>query len=253
MPSELSLPSVELPLRVHSEAHMALWQVSGAGQVQIRNYTWRLRGSTLLWVPAGMQHRVSTEADSVALPTFYPLSEASAELSYPFIVRVDEDLALKLLAQIQVTKTLIKPAAQVDQIVINTLRSRPKRLDALPFPASGPAQAVASQLRDNPGDERSAADFASELGISKRTLERAFPASVGMTFRQWRIAQRMEAAAHILREHPPRRSPWVELDEQALAEAVGYTNMRAFRRAFSQYFGCTPIQFVSGLPHAERP
>jgi AraC-like DNA-binding protein len=65
-------------------------------------------------------------------------------------------------------------------------------------------------------------------------VERTFQAETGMTLRQWRIRNRMEAAAILLRSGAAA---------DAVAHRVGYTNVNAFRRVFKGHFGISPTEY----------
>ncbi|MDQ1102784.1 AraC-like DNA-binding protein [Nocardioides zeae] len=69
-----------------------------------------------------------------------------------------------------------------------------------------------------------------------RTLERRFRAETGLSLRQWRIRNRMEAAAVLLRSRTTTA---------AVAHRVGYTDLSAFRRVFKAHFGTTPGEYAA--------
>ena len=56
-----------------------------------------------------------------------------------------------------------------------------------------------------------------------------------MTLRQWRIRNRMETAAILLRAHA---------GVDAVLSRVGYTNVNAFRRVFHGHFGMSPTVYA---------
>lgn len=92
------------------------------------------------------------------------------------------------------------------------------------------AAAVASAITANPADGRSLADFADELHMSTRTLQRDFERRYGASFSRWRTGVRMLAAQELLKVLP-------------VAEAgrrVGYRTASAFVAAFTRERGCTP-------------
>jgi transcriptional regulator GlxA family with amidase domain len=115
------------------------------------------------------------------------------------------------------------------------IESSPGRSTALPMPATEAALTVAETLRFNPGDDHTLAELAASVHASVRTIERAFVAETGMTFRQWRIHNRMEAAAILLR---------TASNLEAVANRVGYLNASAFGRAFKEHFGTTPHRYA---------
>jgi AraC-like DNA-binding protein len=124
----------------------------------------------------------------------------------------------------------------LERQVLARIERHPVSEAALPLPSAGPALGVAEALRFNPGDDRTLDELAAAHHASSRTVERAFIADTGRTFRQWRTQTRMEAAAMLLRA--PKGI-------DAVAHRVGYLDVSAFRRAFKAYFGVTPGEYAA--------
>ncbi|MGQ7349957.1 helix-turn-helix domain-containing protein [Quadrisphaera oryzae] len=246
MSARVHVPPVHLRDLCEEGEHVLLWQVRGTSDVVVDGVGRELRSGWALWVPAGVRHSFTTHDGAVLLPTFFPTSSTAKTLERPTTVAVDEDLSTLLLAFVQSSYSIIRPRADLARQVLALLEAGPAVSSALPVPASGPARAVAEALRFNPGDERDVEELAQVAHASARTVERSFAAETGMTLREWRIRNRMETAARLLRA---RTAP------DAVAQRVGYTSSSAFRRVFKGRFGMTPSQYAASAVslHPARP
>lgn len=78
-------------------------------------------------------------------------------------------------------------------------------------------------------------DLADFLGVSERTLERRFRASLGMTPLAYLQLLRIEAAKHMLTRSSRR------IDR--IAQLVGYGDAAFFKQVFREHTGCSPRDF----------
>jgi AraC-like DNA-binding protein len=86
----------------------------------------------------------------------------------------------------------------------------------------------------NPGDKRTLEEWASDEGISCRTLARLFHREIGITFRHWRHQMRVLAAV-----------PRLAMGEQVTSVALelGYDSPGAFAAMFRRLMGVAPSQY----------
>jgi AraC-like DNA-binding protein len=83
------------------------------------------------------------------------------------------------------------------------------------------------------------------VGTSERSVRRAFPAHIGMSWRQYLLQSRLLEAMSLL----------VDCDRNvlAIAHGVGFQSVSAFTRAFGRYTGETPTEYrrrMRGAPTA---
>jgi AraC-like DNA-binding protein len=97
---------------------------------------------------------------------------------------------------------------------------------------------VAAHLLEHPADGRELDAWAAELGVSGKTLARAFVHGTGSTFRDWRIHARLHAATRHLADGAA---------VQEVASRVGYTSVSSFIAAFKRRFGVTPARYAADL------
>lgn len=92
---------------------------------------------------------------------------------------------------------------------------------------------VLQHLFGRGGELKSLADAASDLGVSLRTLHRLL-AREGINYSQLADRHRQERAQRMLRQGA---------GTQAVAEAVGFSDPRCFRRAFRRWTGLAPSEY----------
>ncbi len=229
------IPPVTLTDMREDAMHVLLWQVRGAMDVTIAGHSRRVDAGHGLWIPAGIPHDIVVHADSVMTPLFFEVAGTATTLRQPTTVAVDRELRTVLLAYNASWQTAIQHSVDLGRQILALIEERPVLQVALPMPESRPAQLVAETLRFNPGDTRSVEELAESAHTSTRSIESAFRAETGMTLRQWRIRNRMENAAILLRAHA---------GVDAVLSRVGYTNVNAFRRVFHGHFGMSPTVYA---------
>lgn len=103
--------------------------------------------------------------------------------------------------------------------------------DAAPEEQGGGEAAV--YIRENClNPDISLSSTASALGISTKQVTRLLRAGINMTFKEYLVQLRMEAAKQILRDQ--------SLSIAETAEKVGYLNISHFIKCFKEYAGVTP-------------
>jgi transcriptional regulator GlxA family with amidase domain len=115
------------------------------------------------------------------------------------------------------------------------LRAHAATLD--PDPAAGSLEARFEALvREHLGSEERAPELARRLGVSRITLDRALMRSTGRTAAAWIRAERLRAAAEMLRQGG---RPFADV-----GPSCGFADPDSFARAFRRQYGCTPRQWV---------
>lgn len=129
----------------------------------------------------------------------------------------------------------------VDILLIQLLRAW---LKAQPAPLQGSWLGVLTdplmgqaltKVHQNPARPWTTATLAAELGISRATLARRFQVVVGQTPGDYLTRWRMDLAARRLRD--------TDDSLERVAEAVGYTSVYAFNRAFSRERAQSPGRY----------
>lgn len=236
VPWRLWIPPVSVPEQREDQFHVLLWQVRGEADLLVAGTTHALTAGHAMWVPVGTRHEFTVRAASVTMPLFFDVADLATTLDQPTVITVDRDLRTLMLAYTVSRNTIVKPAANLARQILALIEESPVLAAALPMPTTDAALVIAETLRFNPGDIRTVDELAESVHTSARTIERAFRAETGMTLRQWRIRNRMEAAAVLLRS---------DATTAAVAFRVGYTNVNAFRRVFLGHFGLSPTDYAT--------
>ncbi|GAB3278273.1 AraC family transcriptional regulator [Kineosporia babensis] len=234
-PWRIWMPAISIPVQTEDTLHVLLWQVFGDTDLVVAGEPHALRAGQALWVPVGAPHEFTVHQNSVTMPLFFDAAATATTLTEPAVVTVDAELRALLMAYNVSWHTIIKPTPNLARQILALIEDSPVLSTGLPMPSSEPARAIAEALRFNPGDIRGVDELAESVHTSSRSVERAFQAETGMTLRQWRIRNRMEAAAILLRSHAT---------PDAVAHRVGYTNVNAFRRVFKGHFGISPTEYL---------
>lgn len=86
-------------------------------------------------------------------------------------------------------------------------------------------------------------DLAERFHYSERQIGRIVQNCMGMTYNQLILKLRMEKAASLLRQG---------VSIEAVSNAVGYSTLSSFYRAFAKYFHCTPVEYHSKSTYFPR-
>lgn len=237
------IPSVTVGERAEEHFHVLLWQAHGHSTVMIGDREYLLTDDSALWVPANTRHHLTVEADSVTAPLFFDSRTVSTTMGQPALISVCDDLKVLMLAHSVSWGTVIKPQTDLPRRILSRIEHMSRGDGDLPLPSRDPAKSIADALRSNPGDVRSAEDLAASVHASRRTVERIFKSETGLTLRDWRIRNRMEAAAGLLNSANSVNS---------VAHRLGYTNPNSFRRVFAEHHGLTPLRYVKRAAERQR-
>ncbi|MFT3943946.1 MAG: AraC family transcriptional regulator [Ancrocorticia sp.] len=236
MSRRIYIPPVVTEERVHNDVHLLLWQVRGTGDYVLDGIPWHVEAGHAMWIPSSVRHQVTVHANSVVLRSFFSVEETATTLKEPTLIPIDRELRTVLLAYTQAGDSLLQPHLNLARQILSLIEEQPVLPHALCMPTSEAALAVAESLRFNPGDNRTVEELAEATYTSVRTIERTFKAETGMTLRQWRIKNRMEVAAVLLR---------AGTNIPAIAHRVGYGNVSSFGRVFKEHFGMTPGSYAA--------
>lgn len=96
------------------------------------------------------------------------------------------------------------------------------------------AISVAKQVFDENQKEDNVVKLASDMHISRNSLQSAFMQELGESIREYKLRQRMEQAVQMLE---------AENDVKEIALTLNYTHTRNFSTAFKKYYGVVPTEW----------
>ncbi|GEB22794.1 MAG: helix-turn-helix domain-containing protein [Brevibacterium aurantiacum] len=250
--SERTLPSytagqVEMPLRIigsqeamehetywseHSHpTHELLWREAGVGTVTIDQRTWTITPPLGMWIPAGVRHSGWTPAGVVVYAAQFSLDNPLVS-DRPTAIAITPLLRL-LLDRLQHTDPGTSSYSLTEAMILDVMTPADNEL-LLHMPSNPLIAPIANAIIEGPADASSLQDWARKLGISGRTITRAFEAETGLGFGRWATTARVQHAVSMI-------SLGGEVDEAAAG--VGYRSVSAFTTAFKRITGTTPGQF----------
>lgn len=224
--------------------HELLWNLRGASSVTAADRTWAITPTTGLWLPAGTLHTARAPAGTWYRAAQFGVHAVRPLADAPVAVEVTPLLAL-LLARLQEPGLAEESRALTEQMVLDVLVPAPHAV-AVTTPRAPLLRPVVDAVTADPGDPRTLADWAAALGVSPRTLTRAFRAQTGLSLGGWQAAVRAQRAVLLL-------ASGERVDE--VADAVGYASASAFGAAFRRQTGRAPSAFqppvgAAGVPMA---
>jgi AraC-like DNA-binding protein len=215
----------------------------GVLSMGVGDHVWVLPRSRGLWIPARVRHSVDALAGVTMTSLWFDPATCPIRWSQPTVLAVDPLLAA-LAARLEDPDLGSDARRRSEAVLFDLLEPIAADLLDLPLPADDRARAVADQLRVDPADGRTLADWGRDVGASDRTLMRAFLTGTGLTFHQWRTRARILAAL-------PRLAAGVSV--AAVAPTVGYATASAFGTAFRRVLGTTPSAYLGDAAESAAP
>jgi AraC-like DNA-binding protein len=241
----------------HSE-HLLLWVRAGSASIRMGDDPeFRLVEGEGVWIPAdvGRSWAIVTEPGTVAFPLLTHPSIAAEALSKPRRFVVPSGWQDWLIQHFNLMVTPLAGHGYSPDALAELLRNPGRRpatrsgdaessaADPPVMPRTGGARAVADALVRNPALDLTVAEWATRVLSSPRTLRRDFLAGTGLTFEQWRLRCRLNAAVEFL-------AAGFSVDH--VATRVGFVSRSGFTRAFKQHYGATPRE-LAGLSAGRAP
>jgi transcriptional regulator GlxA family with amidase domain len=184
-----------------------------------------------VWIPKGVRHAIASP-QGARVRTVYLHASTTRRAPRSIVVlmltrlahSLIDHLATESMADDAATRRLV--AVLLDQV--RGLRALPVFVPTL---ATSLTRRVGEALAADPDGTARIHDLARALGVSGRTIERAFTADAAMSIGEWRRRARVCRALGLL-------STGMAVKDVALE--VGYENASAFVSAFKLSVGITP-------------
>lgn len=212
--------------------HELLWNERGASSAVVGSRVWTITPAVGLWMPAGTPHSASAFAGTWLRACFIGSGASTSMSGVPAAVEMTPLLRL-LLERLCESELTPRSRQTTEAMLLDVLTPSPREL-IVHAPASALLAPIADAVRRDPADPRSLGDWAAELGVSARTVSRAFIAETGTSFARWVTSVRAQHAVGLLARG------W---DVEAVARKVGYRSANAFGVAFRRTTGFTPGTF----------
>jgi AraC-like DNA-binding protein len=229
----------EVPEHAHGSDQL-IYAIRGVMQVFSGQSMWLTPPHFALWIPAQTDHRLRMPG-AVSMRTLY---------FRPGLVR-GLSPGCSVLHVTPLFRELIVESVHIGQLRMRDMRERALRelivfylekASPVPtfvtLPIERRALSVAQAVLAKPGLSRPLADLCALVGVSVRTVQRAFRKDVGTDFETWRRQVRLTKAVELLVSG---------CSVKEVAFAVGYRQSSAFVEAFRRTFGATPKAWTLSL------
>lgn len=214
--------------------HELLWNQRGASSATIGTRVWTITPTVGLWLPAGTRHSGWTPAGTWHRAAQFGVHAVPSISDGPVAMEVTPLLRL-LLDRLDADGLTPDERSRTEAMVLDILAPARHEL-ILHIPESPLLAPIVAAVREDPADTTTLAVWAARLGVSTRTVTRAFRSETGLGFSQWLTTARVQHAVTMLARGD-------EIDEVAVC--VGYHSASAFGAAFRRVTGVSPGRFRS--------
>ena len=219
------------------------------GMVEVRTQAahYLLPPHQAAWIPAGLQHQTTLNADGQTLAVLFEPGLVPAAGDRVRIIAVSALLREMMLYSVRWPISRTESGAEADSffhtlgyVVAGALDDeRPLNLPV----SADPVVTAATDYTRAHLDRVAVSDVTRAVGISERTLRRIFHTHLGMSWRSYLLRARMLRSMAMLAQ-PDRTILEVSI-------AVGFDDAGAFARSFARHCGETPSAYkrrISGAP-----
>lgn len=216
-------------------AHELLWNERGASRVTVGSRTWTITPALGMWMPAGVLHSGMAPAG-----TWYHTSHfgiTTVESISDEAVAVEVTPLLRLLLERLASRELLPLSREVTEALVLDILAPSAHELFVHTPESPLLAPIVQAVEEHPGDARTLSQWAEQLGVSTRTITRAFRAETGAGFVRWVATVRAQRAVTLLSRGD---------DIEDIAAELGYRSTSAFGAAFRRTTGLTPTAFRAG-------
>ncbi|WP_375055134.1 helix-turn-helix transcriptional regulator [Zobellella sp. DQSA1] len=230
-----SLPNQAID-RPHRHPWVQLsYAVRGVVTVETTDARYLAPPSLAVWIPPGLEHGVRLGSET-RIRSLYIAADALPERGCQ-VLEISPLLRELIVAFSHFPVEYEEAGAEgrLVRVLLDRLACAPSRALMLPWPRDPRLLPLCLQLAAQPDCPLPLGHFSAQLGLSDKTLSRAFKADTGMSFRQWRQRCRLLAAL-----------PLLERGERItdVALACGYDSLSAFIAAFRELLGRTPGDYM---------
>lgn len=238
------IPASVAARRTYRDTHVVLWMYRGTARVSVDDRHIELSDGDAVWMPAGHSHEVMVDDGAVALPMAFPADLLDVRGDDVVVTRVPSTWQAFMLHNVVSSVTLLRPEgydpAEVLEVFGGLVQRRRDIEDAaLMMPVTPAARLIAQKTLDDLAGRTTTPQWAEDVGVSSRTVNRWFREETGRGYGRWRRIARVRRAMELLDQG---------VAPSATARRVGYTHLSAFSRDFREEAGMSPREFVRRPP-----
>lgn len=215
-----------------------LYGATGTMRVDTEQGSWTVPNRRAVLIPPNTEHEVLMRGVSTRSLYFEP----AAAPWFPdrcLVVEVSALLRELVLAAVDMPAEYPRKGrhASLVELIMHELRTLSPLPFELPLPVHPELRQLCLRFQSAPNTRTAPAEWAAELHLSERTLNRLFRTETGLSYRRWRQRACAVHAIHLLSAGTPVTS---------VAGTLGYANPAAFSTMFRAETGVPPNRF---MPH----
>ncbi|MFM2587569.1 helix-turn-helix domain-containing protein [Vibrio sp. TBV020] len=235
MKNSLSIRAYTKQLQSHSHEnyHQLVLPIHGNIAIEMPSFVGRVTVGECVVIPAGIEHGFKADemarfivADLDVLPTHFLTEQLAVFSVTPPLLSYLHFVEKQL--QHQVDGGLENSVLKVFSLLLQQ-QTHAKPVDPR-------IRAVQRHIAENIGMPLTINELAKIACLSPTQFKKRFKESIGISTLQYITEQRMEKAKALLTH--------TDLPVQLIAERVGYTDLSAFSRRFSNHFGLSPRELA---------
>jgi AraC-like DNA-binding protein len=226
----------EIPVHEHRSGQLVI-ALRGAVSCEVPGALWMVPPQAGVWIPGGTPHSNRGTANAQIFYLFVepgaaPLPDRCCTLCIsPMLSEM-----IQYLAGLPPVYEANGPTDRLAQVLLDQLCTMPREEMFLPMPEDARLRKISTAMMRDPSDRRTQTNWASELGMSDRTLNRLCTSLTGLSFGRWRRQLQMIVA---LRELSGGATV------QQVAYDLGYESPSAFNTMFKKAFGKPPATYIN--------
>lgn len=236
---------ISLPVHRHNK-HQIVYTLSGTLHIQTKTISYFVPEQHIAWIPAGMEHELSSNNRQIALVIFYcgNTTDADAEVQRTFSIYSIDAFVMENLKFIASTGEVISRSERPDlyNFAFSFFRLLPTISHICEIPLQSLIVSNDSRLRpvlryitEHIGSDLTFEQVASEFGFSVRNLSRLFR-NENLRFNTYLNYQRITRAIELFAAR--------DKTLQEIAYEVGFNSPNNFTRVFKQLLGVSPNAFL---------
>lgn len=236
------IPASRLSLIANAREPLLFWVHTGHAELQIGDRTRSVTAGAATWVPAGIAYSIRVDPGAVAFPIPMPAADLPPTLNRIIDFEIPAAWQDWLVHQFAHNLGFLRGGATVGAGLLELVAgAHSNDADASVsyappnLPRSAETLEIARTLLRTPADDTELPQFARQLKIGVRTLQRRFTEETGLPFARWRTSARIAAAIAYL--NSGREIGWT-------GGQVGFATPAGFTRAFREHTGVTPSDYT---------